>query len=150
MKNEFWKTKSLQEMDKVEWEMLCDHCGRCCMFKLEDSDTGEIFYTNVVCKLLDVDTCSCTNYKNRRQIIRSCICLSPGRLREMKWLPDTCAYKRLNRDLDLESWHPLISGNYVSVLTAGISVAGKVISENHVDMSKLEDFIIDWIDYNQL
>jgi uncharacterized cysteine cluster protein YcgN (CxxCxxCC family) len=148
MFNEFWKNKSLCEMNEDEWELICDHCGRCCLIKLQDVDTNKVFYTNVACQLLNPITCLCTAYNKRKKIIKSCLDLSPEVVPDLDWLPDTCAYKRLAHGKDLDWWHPLISGNMNSVVKAGISISGKVISEKDIDLAKLEDYVIDWIEYS--
>lgn len=136
----FWKTKTLPEMNMKEWESLCDGCARCCLFKLEDEDTGELFYTEVVCKLLDHKTCKCTNYKERSTLVPDCITMSPDNPEVFSWFPPTCAYRLLSEGKDLPSWHPLISGDPNSVMKAGISVGGWAIPEDEVD--DLQDHII--------
>ncbi len=125
----FWERKTLREMNKDEWEALCDGCGKCCLHKLEDEDTGEVKYTSVACRLLDLKTITCTNYKNRARLVADCLQLSPGNIPTFQWLPETCAYRRLAEGKKLEPWHPLISGNRNSVHDAGISIKGKCVSE---------------------
>ncbi|MEA4907406.1 MAG: YcgN family cysteine cluster protein [Anaerolineaceae bacterium] len=138
----FWKRKRLEQMSQAEWESLCDGCGRCCLFKLQDEDTQEVFYTNVVCRLLDTHTCRCTQYEERTRLVPTCLVVTPARSRELKWMPETCAYRLLAEGKDLPGWHPLVSGNANSVHRAGISVQGKTLSEDEVDMERLEDYII--------
>lgn len=143
MKDQYWKRKSLQEMTAQEWEGLCDGCARCCMHKVEDEETGEIFYTDLACRLLDLDTCRCTDYANRVKQVSECMVLTADKPDMFSWLPATCAYRRLANGQDLLDWHPLISGNAASVHEAGISVKGKAVSENETKlftvMQKLSD-----------
>ncbi len=134
MKDEYWKRKSLAEMSTEEWEGLCDGCALCCMHKVEDEDTGEVFYTDLACKLLDIDACRCTDYANRAKIVAECFVLSPDEPQMFNWLPDSCAYRRLANDKELPEWHPLITGDPESVHAAGISVRGKAISENETKL----------------
>jgi uncharacterized cysteine cluster protein YcgN (CxxCxxCC family) len=143
----FWSTKPLDEMSPAEWESLCDGCGRCCLHKLEDIDTGLYFYTNVACRLLDCETCRCSNYPQRRTLVNDCVVLSPSDRGPYSWLPVTCAYRRLAEDKGLEWWHPLISGNRDTVHEAGISVRRRTVNENTVSTDQLEDHIISWIDF---
>ena len=143
----FWNTKKLEEMTREEWESLCDGCGRCCLHKLEDIDSGLLFYTNVACRLLDEDSCRCTNYPQRKSLVSDCLLLSPDQQDEFAWLPTSCAYRRLAEGKDLEPWHPLLSGNPESVRRAGISVHGRTISEEAVQSNELEDHIVTWIEY---
>ena len=138
----FWTEKSLQDMNQQEWESLCDGCARCCLEKLEDVDSGEISFTNVVCNLMDLETCSCTKYTQRHTYMPDCIPLDPKNVGELKWMPSTCAYRLLAEGKDLPEWHPLVSGDPQTVFLAGISVRGRVIPENEVD--DLEDHIVDW------
>ena len=143
----FWNTKSLQEMTTGEWESLCDGCGRCCLHKLEDIDSGLLFYTNVACRLLDENSCRCTNYPERVSLVSDCMLLSPDRQEQFDWLPLSCAYRRLANGQDLEDWHPLVSGDPESVRRAGISVHGKTVSEEEVRTEELEEHIVTWIEF---
>jgi uncharacterized cysteine cluster protein YcgN (CxxCxxCC family) len=143
----FWNIKPLDEMSADEWESLCDGCGRCCLHKLEDIDTGLYFYTNVACQLLDCETCRCTNYSQRRTLVKDCVLLSPTGGDQYSWLPVTCAYRRLAEGKSLEWWHPLISGDPETVHEAGISVRGRTVSENTVSTEQQEDHIIGWIEF---
>jgi uncharacterized cysteine cluster protein YcgN (CxxCxxCC family) len=139
----FWKTKSLRQMTRQEWESLCDGCGKCCLHKLEDEDTGEIALTNVACRYLDLETCRCRDYSNRAANVPDCVELTPGKATMLRWLPETCAYRLVARGEDLAWWHPLVSGNPNTVHEAGISVRTKAVSEDEV--SDLERHVIDWI-----
>lgn len=128
----FWKTKTLEEMSKSEWESLCDGCGRCCMVKLEDEDTGKIHLTSLSCALLDVKACRCKDYDNRFEKMPDCLSVTLEKVRSLTWLPPTCAYRVLNEGGDLAWWHPLVSGTPETVHQAGISVRGLAKSEKRV------------------
>lgn len=142
MADEYWKRKSLAEMDTSEWEQLCDGCALCCMHKLEDEDTGEVFYTDVACRLLDVESCRCTDYSRRVSIVRDCLVLSVDEPERFAWLPDSCAYKRLAKGRDLPAWHPLLTGDPDSVHAAGISVRGKAVSESELSAAEMQEFTV--------
>ena len=133
MTDQFWKRKSLAEMNAEEWDSLCDGCGLCCMHKLEDEDTGEVLYTNLACKWLDIESCRCTDYANRAKRVSDCLVLTPDSTEAFEWLPASCAYRLLAHGKELPEWHPLITGNPDSVHEAGISVRGKVVSEKDTD-----------------
>ena len=125
----FWRTKRLDEMSAQEWESLCDGCGRCCLIRFEDEDTGEIWPTRVACKLFDGDTCRCTDYANRKRHVPDCIKLTPWNIEALTWMPHSCAYRRLHEGRDLAWWHPLVSGDPATVQAAGVSMRGQTINE---------------------
>jgi len=129
MTDQFWKRKSLAEMTPTEWESLCDGCGLCCLHKVEEEDTGELFYTNLACRLLDTEQCRCNDYANRVKKVADCLVITADSKDAFEWLPPSCAYRLLAYGEDLFDWHPLISGDESSVHEAGISVRGKVVSE---------------------
>lgn len=143
-KEPFWKRKTLEEMNRAEWESLCDGCAKCCLVKLEDEDTLEILFTDAVCKLLDCGTCRCTDYKNRSTRVPDCMHLTPQLIQEVTWMPPSCAYRLVAEGKDLPSWHPLVSGETESVHRAGMSVRDKVICEDEIDMDDICDRIVDW------
>ena len=142
----FWKRKTLAGMSRGEWEALCDGCGRCCLLKLEDEDTGILYYTNIACHLLDAESCRCADYAHRVQRIPECLVLRHDNPEHINMLPTTCAYYRLAHGRELADWHPLVSGDPDSVHEAGVSVRGKVVSELHIHPEQLTEHIIDWID----
>jgi uncharacterized protein len=137
----FWKTKSLEQMSREEWESLCDGCGRCCLNKLEDEDTGRFLYTRTACKLLDLKTCQCTDYPNRAARVPDCVTLTPKIVGDLGWLPKTCAYRLLDEGHMLQWWHPLVSGRAETVTEAGISVAGEVYTEEGISVDELVDHL---------
>jgi uncharacterized protein len=137
MTEPFWKSKTLAEMTKPEWESLCDGCGRCCLNKLEDEDTGEFLYTRAACKLLDIGTCQCTDYVNRAKQVPDCVTLTAKNVAELGWLPETCAYRRLDEGLGLAWWHPLVSGTPETVRQAGISVENDAYTEEGITVEEL-------------
>ncbi len=139
----FWETKSLVEMTTEEWESLCDSCGKCCLIKLEDEDSGEIVFTSAVCDLIDLDSCRCTRYSERCTLVPECIDLKQHDFAEYNWLPTTCAYRLLTDGLPLPDWHPLISGNPDSVKDAGVSISSYAIKESQVE--DFEDHVIGFI-----
>ncbi len=139
----FWKEKPLTDLSPAEWESLCDGCAKCCIIKFEDEDTGRIYHTNAVCELLDIYHCKCTRYAERSELVPTCLTLNATLIQELKWMPDTCAYRLLAEGKDLPDWHPLISGDPKTVHQAGISVRGKVVSAKDVEEDDLFDYVID-------
>jgi len=135
----FWKRKKLGEMSAGEWESLCDGCGKCCLAKLEDEDTGEIHWTSVACRLFDAGTCRCSDYQNRLKKVSDCIRLTPENVVTIGWLPSTCGYRLVAEGKDLAWWHPLVSGSRETVHEAGISMRGRV-SASETDMAEPEDY----------
>ena len=138
----FWKTKRLDEMTREEWESLCDGCGRCCLHKLRYEDTGALSFTNVACRLLDLHSCRCSDYANRRRRVPDCVNLTAEIVAEIDWLPPSCAYRRLDEGRGLAWWHPLVSGDPETVHRAGISVQGRAVSERKA--GPLEHHIVEW------
>lgn len=141
----FWKRKTLAQMTPAEWESVCDGCGRCCLNKLEEMDTGRIHFTDVGCKLLDGETCRCTDYKRRQAKVPDCVQLTPRNVGRLSWLPPTCGYRLLAEGRELYWWHPLVSGDPDTVHAAGVSVRGKLgPNEQEVPDEDLEDHIVSW------
>ena len=140
----FWEEKSLDQMTISEWESLCDGCAKCCLHKLEDEETGEVFYTDIACRYLDEHTCRCTEYDTRKQRVSACIQLQPKEVASFDWLPTTCSYRLLAEGQPLPLWHPLLSACTDSVHSRGISVRGRVVSERKVDREDYEERIIYW------
>lgn len=140
----FWKNKTLRQMTSSEWESLCDGCGKCCLVKLIDNVTDELHFTSVACRLLDCNSCRCGDYKNRKDIVSDCVSLSPRLVKELQWMPSTCAYRLISEGKDLEWWHPLLSGTGETVHEAGISVQGRAISERNITDESLPEYIVDW------
>ena len=140
---EFWKTKSLDQMSESEWESLCDGCGKCCLVKLQNEQTDEIHYTCLACKLLDIQSCRCRNYSKRKEIVPNCLILRPLTKNLAAILPLTCAYRLLYQGKPLPGWHPLVTGDENSTISAGMSIVDKAISEQHIHPDDMEDYIID-------
>ncbi|GBF27416.1 hypothetical protein MnTg02_02469 [bacterium MnTg02] len=138
----FWKRKSLADMTAEEWESLCDGCGLCCLIKLEDDDTGERFHTRIVCRLLDLGKCRCTDYRERHTRVPDCLTLTAESIGQIDWLPQSCAYRLINEKKDLYWWHPLISGDPNTVHDAGVSVRDWAISETRVRPDSFQRYII--------
>ena len=141
LRDRFWQLE-LAELTRAEWEALCDGCGRCCLHKVEDADTGRIYDTNVACKLLDTATGLCSDYRHRKARVPDCLRLTAGNVDDLPWLPQTCAYRRRARGEDLPDWHYLLSGDRDAVRKAGVSVHNRVISET--DAGPLEHHMVDW------
>ena len=141
LRDRFWELP-LPELSRAEWEALCDGCGRCCLHKLEDDETGEIADTNVACKLLDTETAQCCDYRHRKAFVPDCLRLTPQLVAQIAWLPPTCAYRLRADGEPLPEWHYLLTGSRESMVRAGVSVTGRVVSED--DAGPLEHHIVEW------
>jgi uncharacterized cysteine cluster protein YcgN (CxxCxxCC family) len=137
----FWELP-LEALGREEWEALCDGCGRCCLHKIEDEDTGEIAETNVACRLLDPATARCRDYRNRKAFVPDCVRLTARVVEQVSWLPESCAYRRRAEGAPLPAWHPLLTGSPDAMVRAGASVAGRVVGED--DAGPLEHHIVEW------
>jgi len=141
----FWKIKSLETLSSSEWESLCDGCGRCCLVKLEDEDSGQIYYTDLACRLFDPENCRCTDYARRARRVRDCLKLTPAKVKSLQWLPPSCAYRLVAAGKDLPWWHPLVSGSTQTVHEAGVSTRGRVGgTEEKVKLTNYPDHIVTW------
>jgi hypothetical protein len=140
----FWKQKKLTEMGAEEWESLCDGCAKCCLYRLEDEDTRDIYFTNVHCRLLDTGSGRCTDYSNRSLRVPDCVTITPQVLEDPYWLPRSCAYRLLAEGRNLPDWHPLVSGDPQSVVHAGQRVCNRTICEDEAD--ELENHLVDWVE----
>ncbi len=132
-------------MSQDEWESLCDGCAKCCLHKLEDEDTGKVFYTNVACEFLDLDRCRCNDYNNRSELVPDCISLKPSDVADFKWLPHTCAYRLVFENKPLPEWHHLVSGSNLDIHAQKKSVKGRIVSEKYVHDNDMESHVIRWI-----
>lgn len=139
----YWEHKALSDMSQREWEALCDGCGKCCLHKLQDEDSGDIVFTSVSCRHLDLETCSCQVYSQRQRYVPDCLTLTPENVNEVDWLPASCAYRLLADGQPLPEWHPLVCSDPQAVHRAHISVCGKVISEDDIAEEDLDLYIID-------
>lgn len=115
--NNFWEVKKFKALSEVEWESLCDRCGLCCILRVEDEDTGEVFATNVICSNYDCLNAQCSSYATRHSQGVDCVQLTPSLVREFNWLPDSCAYRIILKGQPLPKSHPLIGGNDVNTHT---------------------------------
>jgi uncharacterized cysteine cluster protein YcgN (CxxCxxCC family) len=141
-RNFFWQEKKLAQLTNSEWESLCDGCARCCLHKLEDEDTGEIFFTSIACRLLDIRACRCTRYTERCELASDCLDLRAG-FTQFHWLPSTCAYRLISEGSNLPDWHPLICGDPNMVRKVGIAVNKFAITETpSMDPT---DYVIEWL-----
>ena len=140
----FWE-RPLADLTDEQWEALCDGCGRCCLVKLEDEDTGDIHFTSVACRLLDAGTCRCGDYANRQRAVPDCVRLTRENVSELAWLPRTCAYRLRAQGRPLPDWHPLLTEDPESVVRAGISVRNRIAAEEtEVELDDLPDYIVRW------
>lgn len=138
LRPEFWK-RQLNTLTPREWEALCDGCGKCCLAKLEDEDTGEIHWTSIGCRLFDAGACRCNDYANRLKKVSDCVRLTPDNVGTLSWLPTSCAYRTVAEGRKLAWWHPLLSGRAETVHEAGISMRGRVTALES-DMAEIEDY----------
>ena len=141
LRERFWELP-LDALNRDEWEALCDGCGRCCLHKLEDDETGEVIETNVACRLLDTATARCTDYRHRKAFVPDCLRLTPRLVKQVRWLPETCAYRRRADDRPLPPWHYLLTGSREAMVEAGACVAGKVIPED--EAGPIEHHMVEW------
>lgn len=143
----FWQTTALCDMTVEQFESICDGCARCCLHKLEDEDSGQIVFTDVACRLLDTQTCRCKDYARRTERVEGCVSMAPDRLEPLAFLPDSCAYRRLDEGRGLADWHPLVSGKKGSVHHAGVSMRDHAVSETFIAPDDIAQRIrsdIDW------
>ena len=129
-------------MNREEWESLCDGCGKCCLHKLEDEDTGEIHHTDIACRFLDPETIQCGKYLTRQRYVGNCVVMSADLLEKLPWMPSTCAYRLLYEGKDLYDWHPLVSGDKNSMFEAGQTVQGRYVDER--EAGDFEDHLVEW------
>lgn len=144
MSDPFWRTTPLEAMSEGQWESLCDGCGKCCTFTLEDEETQEMLDTQVACHLFDPKTCACGDYANRKASVPQCIKVTPENLAELDFFPPSCAYLLVAAGKDLPEWHHLVCGDREEIHRRGYSVRGATISERMVGDDRLEDFITLW------
>lgn len=143
---EWWNDTPLAELDQQQWEALCDGCAKCCLHKLEDEDTGEVFYTRVRCQYLDEENCSCSDYPNRSVLVPNCIKLEQDNVGSLDWLPSTCAYRLRAAGEQLPKWHYLVSGDRSRVHDEGVSIRGRAISDEYVHPDGYDEHIVRWVE----
>ena len=143
IRTNFWKKYSLNEFNQVEWETLCDGCGKCCLIKLENTETADVHYTKIACRLFDDKTCKCGNYQLRQKLVSNCVILTKNNIKAAcEWMPKTCAYRLIHEGKDLKPWHHLISGSTETVHEAGISLQNSTIPEYDIPENQWEDYIL--------
>jgi hypothetical protein len=142
---DFWHRKPLAELDAGEWERVCDGCGRCCLLKLRDDDSGEVRFTRVACRLLDTHSCRCRDYSRRQELVADCVPMTLEHVHSLDYLPTTCAYRLLAEGRPLPGWHPLVTGDPDSVHAAGMSVRGRVLGEDAVHPDGLHEHVVRWV-----
>lgn len=142
----WWNTVPLAELSPGQWEALCDGCAKCCLHKLEDEDSGEVYYTKVRCRYLHESSCRCSDYANRSVLVPNCIQLTPATTSALEWLPETCAYRLRANHQPLADWHPLVSNDPESVHRAGISIRGRAVSDEYVHPDGYDEHIIHWVE----
>jgi uncharacterized protein len=140
----FWKSQALAALTPGQWESLCDGCAKCCLRKIEDADTGVVYFTNLACRLLDLATCRCSRYAERTRWVPECVPVTLELLANPYWLPSSCAYRRLAEGRKLPHWHPLVCGDPQAVHRSGHSVYGKAVSEAEDD--DWQRHLTDWVD----
>jgi len=141
----WWDETPLARLSRTQWEALCDGCARCCLHKLQDEESGEVYYTGVRCRYLDERSCRCSDYANRSRLMPNCIRLSPENTGGLDWLPSTCAYRLRAGGEPLPPWHPLVSGDPESVHAAGVSIRGRSISDEYVHPEGYDEHIVTWV-----
>lgn len=141
----FWLDRDLESFSIQEWESLCDGCGKCCLHKLEDSQSGRVTYTRVACQLLDTTLCQCKDYRQRQSKVKDCLQVTPAMAKNGDSLPNTCAYRLIAQGVDLPEWHPLKTGDKASTVKQGKSVADRVLSEIYVHPDGLDEHVISWV-----
>ena len=144
--SDWWNRLSLAELEPEQWEALCDGCAKCCLHKLEDEDSGEIFYTRVRCRYLQEESCRCSDYPRRSVMVPECIRLEPGMVADLEWLPATCAYRLRARGEPLPEWHYLVSGSRTTVHEVGVSIRGRAISDEYVHPDGYDEHIVTWVE----
>ena len=141
-RNKFWETLPLTELNQIEWEALCDGCGKCCLIKLDYEKEPNVTYTTVACRLFDDATCKCGNYNIRKNLVSDCLIMTHDNLKHaVNWMPNTCAYRLLHEGKKLKEWHHLISGSYETVHEVGVSVRNSTVSECDVPEQYWEEYI---------
>ncbi|ADZ91585.1 YcgN family cysteine cluster protein [Marinomonas mediterranea] len=141
----FWKTTTLEDMESDQWESICDGCGKCCLQKLQDDETDEVYYTDLSCHQLDIAKCQCKVYETRELLVESCLTLKVEDIPEFHWLPDTCSYRVLSETGDLPNWHPLVVGDDKEMQRQGLKVSHYAVSESKVDEEDWDTHIIRWV-----
>ncbi|MEE9352028.1 MAG: YcgN family cysteine cluster protein [Thiotrichaceae bacterium] len=144
MTDAWWDKKRLGELSQDEWEQLCDHCGKCCLLKLEDEDSGDVYYTDVACKLMNASDCTCSQYSEREKLVPDCLKLTKENLEQISWMPLSCAYRRIMEGRGLPGWHHLVCGDKEEIHRQGCSVVGKFIYEGDVNDENIEERIVEW------
>ena len=146
MGERFWEHTPLADLSRQEWELLCDGCARCCLLKMEDEESGQLYYTRIACQYLDLETCRCSVYQERTIRVPTCHRLTADNLDQVYFMPRTCAYRLLAEGKPLPWWHPLVAGDRAQMQQAGIALQGRVLSERYVHPDGWDEHVIDWVD----